>query len=585
VAIALHSYIVRYDSAFAPNPFYGVSTLATCKPGIRKAAQIGDWVVGTGSGDRKIRRAGFLVHAMRITEVTDFEHYSTDPRFRDKQPMRRGSRKQSCGDNIYFRTEADDGWLQRDSFHSNDDGTLNQRHVNRDTGVNRVLISTDFVYFGGEGPSIPPQFRDYAGFDICQKGVGRKKVVDEDLIVEFVAWLSSLGDFGYRGSSLMDSRANSASIRLADYAREIEPTDKLPAGDLKPVLLGLFGEVGGIMTTAKKLHREATAFVGYRKAVVEEFGDTLWYFATLCRRLKLPLEDVLAAVTKGAGYSSVTVASDLADVPIAHVASATASLPLDETLLKLGEAAAALMRVDDQLEQSAKLIHQFGDCYIQALQVSGVIFADVVQTNLRKAQGRFLEPDPATLPVFDSDFLDEERLPMEFEIEISQRKSGQSYLRWNGVFIGDPLTDNILDPDGYRFHDVFHFAHAAILHWSPTTRALIKQKRKSDRKFDEAQDGGRAIVVEEGLTAWIFSRAKELDFFEGQNSVSFDLLKTVGEFVRGYEVADCPLKLWERAILEGYAVFRQIRQNNGGIVVGNRTTREIRYRPLEVAIT
>ena len=30
--------------------------------------------------------------------------------------------------------------------------------------------------------------------------------------------------------------------------------------------------------------------------------------------------------------------------------------------------------------------------------------------------------------------------------------------------------------------------------------------------MDEAQDGGRAIVVEEGLTAWIFSRAKELNF-------------------------------------------------------------------------
>lgn len=381
----------------------------------------------------------------------------------------------------------------------------------------------------------------------------------------------------------MDSRADATSIRLSEYSREIEPTDKLPVDDLKPVLLGLFGEVGGIMATAKKLHREPTAFVGYHKAVVEEFGDTLWYFATLCRRLGFSLEAVLAEVTNGAGYSSVTIASDLPDGPISHVASAMAPHSLDDTLLKLGEAAAALMSVADNSKQSAGLIHQFGDCYIQALQVSGVIFADVVHTNLRKAKGRFLEPDPATLPVFDDQFLDEERLPSEFEIEISQRRSGQSYLRWNGVFIGDPLTDNILDPDGYRFHDVFHFAHAAILHWSPVMRALVKQKRKSDRKIDEAQDGGRAIVVEEGLTAWIFSRAKELDFFEGQNSVAFDLLKTVGEFVRGYEVADCPLKLWERAILDGYAVFRQVRQNNGGVVIGNRNTREIRYRPLEMA--
>jgi hypothetical protein len=52
-----------------------------------------------------------------------------------------------------------------------------------------------------------------------------------------------------------------------------------------------------------------------------------------------------------------------------------------------------------------------------------------------------------------------------------------AYFQWNGVFIGDPLTDNIADRDGYRFHDVFHFANAAILHWSPVMRALVRHKR------------------------------------------------------------------------------------------------------------
>ncbi len=154
-------------------------------------------------------------------------------------------------------------------------------------------------------------------------------------------------------------------------------------------------------------------------------------------------------------------------------------------------------------------------------------------------------------------------------------------MQWNGVFIGAPLTDSILDPDGYRFHDVFHFAHASILHWSPTFRGLIKQKRKSEPKLREAEDGGRAIVIEEGLTAWIFSRAKHLNFFEGQNSVSFDLLKTVQQFVQGYEVENCPLKLWEQAILKGYEVFRQVRDNNGGIVIGDRDTRTIEYKPID----
>jgi hypothetical protein len=216
---------------------------------------------------------------------------------------------------------------------------------------------------------------------------------------------------------------------------------------------------------------------------------------------------------------------------------------------------------------------------VEALQLSCVSLDTVISTNIMKTRGRFLEPDPNVLPTFDDTFREEERLPQHFEIKVTKRQSGQSYLRWNGVFIGEPLTDNIADPDGYRFHDVFHLAHAAILHWSPTFRSLIRQKRKSDKIIDETQDGGRAIVVEEGLTAWIFVRAKELNYFEGQKSVSFDLLKGIQQFVRGYEVAACPLKLWERAILDGYKVFRQLRAQNGGTVIGDRATRSIDYKP------
>lgn len=70
-----------------------------------------------------------------------------------------------------------------------------------------------------------------------------------------------------------------------------------------------------------------------------------------------------------------------------------------------------------------------------------------------------MEPQPADLIGldFDRNFGGEEQLPRNFKIRVNQRGSGKSYLQWNGVFIGDPLTDNIADRDGYRFHDVFHF--------------------------------------------------------------------------------------------------------------------------------
>jgi len=360
----------------------------------------------------------------------------------------------------------------------------------------------------------------------------------------------------------------------------VEPTDRLPIDDLQPVLLGLFGEVGSIMATAKKLHREKEAYAGYRHAVEEEFGDALWYLTALCRRLNVRIDELFAGITGGTDYTTSVAANDLLQSPVSLVATPVTIPKLDAALLELGEAAAGLFFLRTSQDNARSSLVKFADWYLRALSAAQVSFAEVVHKNIIKTQGRFLHPDDASLPTFDRDFPEEEQLPKHFEITINQRSGGRSYLQWNGVFVGDPLTDNIRDPDGYRFHDVFHFAHAAILHWSPTFRALIKHKRKSSPKVDEAQDGGRAIVVEEGLSTWIFSRAKELNYFKGQKDISFDLLKTVQQFVAGYEVEACPLSLWEIAILRGYEVFRQVRSNNGGTIIADRASRTIEYKPL-----
>jgi len=196
----LHSYVVRYDSGFAPNPFYGYCTLATCKPDIRLAAQTGDWVVGSGSDARGVKRGGHLVYAMRVTGTLSFEEYDADPRFVSKKPYRSGSRKQSCGDNIYFRDDATGSWLQRDSFHTTGSGELHPRHVARDTGVNRVLFSDDFAYYGGFGPRIPDDLVDANGRKLCKAGIGRNVFDDGALIADFETWFRTLGGAGYQNA-------------------------------------------------------------------------------------------------------------------------------------------------------------------------------------------------------------------------------------------------------------------------------------------------------------------------------------------------------------------------------------------------
>ena len=374
--------------------------------------------------------------------------------------------------------------------------------------------------------------------------------------------------------------SDEGSIGILEYVTAIAGTDKLPKGDIRPVLLGLFGEVGEMMATVKKTRREDLAYVDAARASIEELGDALWYLATLCTRLAIPLDEIFSTAARLEQIGTVIAANDRDNWPIAQIPLIAMADDLVDELILLGERTAALLPIPGAGDRTHELLIAFARSYLRVVRASNLSFATIARKNVDKTVGRFREPAPETLSDFDKGFETEEQLPREFEISISQRKSGKTHMSWKGVFIGDPLTDNIRDPDGYRFHDVFHFAYAAILHWSPVVRALIKHKRRSDQKFDEGEDGGRAIVVEEGLTAWIFSRAKSTNFFADQDKLPFDLLKTVGEFVSGYEVADCPLRLWERAILDGYKVFRDIRKNEGGVIVGNRAERTIAYKPI-----
>lgn len=195
----LHSYIVARDFGFAPNPFYGVCTLATCKPKIRSVADIGDWIVGTGSKTNGLD--GHLVYAMKVTEVMTFNDYWNNPRFVLKKPNLSGSKKQAFGDNIYYLDEMNGSWHQENSHHSFADGTCNINNVKNDTQTNRILISDDFIYWGGNGPALPNSVRYCCGFDLCA-GRGHKNKFPPKLISNFESWLRARGERGYCGVPL-----------------------------------------------------------------------------------------------------------------------------------------------------------------------------------------------------------------------------------------------------------------------------------------------------------------------------------------------------------------------------------------------
>ena len=196
--VKLFSYVVARDYGFAPNPFFGICTLATCKPRIRRTASIGDWIIGTGSHQRG--RRGHLVYVMCVTEIMTFNEYWENERFRRKKPNLRGSVKQGFGDNIYFQNDAGQ-WQQQDSHHSYKDGVPNPHNIENDTQTDRVLLGKNYTYWGGSGPEIPQEFRNYNGIDICAKR-NHKCRFPEDLINDFLAWFRSLGANGYLSAPL-----------------------------------------------------------------------------------------------------------------------------------------------------------------------------------------------------------------------------------------------------------------------------------------------------------------------------------------------------------------------------------------------
>jgi len=84
----LCTYIVREDTGLAPNPFWGVCTLAVCTPNHQGSRlNVGDWIVGFLPKKRGYR----FLYAMQISEILGLDDYYHDDRYVAKRPDLRGS--------------------------------------------------------------------------------------------------------------------------------------------------------------------------------------------------------------------------------------------------------------------------------------------------------------------------------------------------------------------------------------------------------------------------------------------------------------------------------------------------------------
>jgi len=212
---------------------------------------------------------------------------------------------------------------------------------------------------------------------------------------------------------------------------------------------------------------------------------------------------------------------------------------------------------------------------------------DIAQGNLAKIRDRWLDvanQGGGSKP-FDDNYPAQERFPRQFEIEVTAEidRAGRSraVLARNGSPFGSELSDNSDRDDGYRHHDVFHLAFLANLGWSPVLRGrrFFNCKRRSDPNVDEVQDGGRASVIDEAISALIFAEAKKNGFYEKVDTVEYGILRTIKELTAHLEVSRCTGRQWERAILDGFRVWRDVRKYGRGRILGDLNAGKIEFQP------
>jgi hypothetical protein len=179
---ALYSYRITHDTGAAPNPFWGICTLVICRPGIRRATEAGDWIVGTGSSNSPIGDiSDRVVYAMRVSQkmtMQECDMYTQQllpqkvPRWFDHDPRRR------LGDSVYDFSH--DPPRVRKSVHKEEDRE-------KDLGGRYALLSDHFWCFGDQAMPLPDSLHV-----LVKKGPGHRSKVNAPYIGRFLEWLYGL---------------------------------------------------------------------------------------------------------------------------------------------------------------------------------------------------------------------------------------------------------------------------------------------------------------------------------------------------------------------------------------------------------
>lgn len=432
----------------------------------------------------------------------------------------------------------------------------------------------------------------------------------------------------------------SAPVLVADYDRFVRASDhsgeKTHEERLDIATYGLAAELGSVVSAVKKRllgEGGSEEWNAPNDEILEELGDVLWYAFSLshhanedapvsilahdieklrseigasderAREIQRVLDPAeRAAFLKSAEYfPELGAALTFDDYQLLAIRTARTRdrVLVEVCLVVLWQLSAELFRrklpqielrlnkalasrpINDLLGEIAWHVSALANTY-------GLTLSQVAGRNMEKVAYRLNRKHPT--PLHDEDF--EERFPRRIEIAFVTVSKGRSRMYYNGRQLGDDLTDNAYDDDGYRFHDIMHLANVAKLGWSPVVRGLLGLKRKSKRAIDEVEDGARAKIVEEAVIKAIHAEGTKLAGLRGpqpQNvpvrlfvsprDLTFRFLNFIHNFVRGLEVEKNRSWEWEEAIMEGHDIFFELRCEGQGTVMLDLDARTVAFKP------
>lgn len=206
----LLKYVMTSDTGLAPNPYFGICSLAVCTPNHRKAKlEIGDWIVGHSSK----ATGNKLIHAMCVTKILTMSEYFQA--FPQKRPDPEGDQIAQCGDNFY---SIDAGkWRRLPSACHNDISSFNS---DQDKPVFLAEGEDDFWYFGGTDDPTSSGFSNMFP-ELIKDRQGISYVRDRGIIDRFTKWLSEYGRSG-----LIGQPRDAIASRPDQFLLEIDPAPK-----------------------------------------------------------------------------------------------------------------------------------------------------------------------------------------------------------------------------------------------------------------------------------------------------------------------------------------------------------------------